>query len=1048
MWQAIVVIVAAVLSVFIPTPQEMRNAFTAGQNYFVSRDYVNAIRQYDKILYTESPFLKEDSVKVSILNDEFRVSVRIAAAYQKANTFKQLSKGDSAIHYFRQVANQKEENKLAALAQFQIYDILYKLEKFDPCIQEASLLVRRFPKEKKSEQALYDIGWAYRELENLDSSSIAFERLLSQYPTTEYYARALYQVAQNYFESASYDSALVHWSELVVKFRPSIFTEKDWEKVELKAEKERRIFEATQGREVESTDLELVAKANIKIGDAYRKKGDFSRSIDAYRSIITTYTLLPSLQEIAWIKIADYSLAEKGIDEAIDAYRDAIDANFSNKKLQAKMQYKIAETYQIAKMFTKAAGEFDFYINSFGQVADAIDFSVDKAKFSVLLNYYNAKDFQRAVAHSDSFTQKYAYSDLTPGVLSMQASSLNFLGEYSKAQRTLEILIKQFPKSNEIVNAKVQLGFTLYKIGEIESALNLYKSTLEEHPEKIDSSEVSYYILMAVADLKRYDEALAHFDKVKFNSPYFPAAVNRVTKIYVARSEFDDGEKFLKDVLEKAVANKDSVNYLNDIYFSTADLYIGKSDYQSALNQLNIILDDSKVAVERESFAVQVKYVRGIINFQLENYEAAIEDLEESLASKTFTSIMNANVSNANEKLALSYAKSGKTEKGVSIFLDLVSRTENEIDKGKYYSVLSSIYYESGNYKEGISYSEKSLQVNGLDTATIISSYITLSNCYKGLNQLPKSVSLLLEASEKFPNAAEIENVLFQLAAINYDNSDYEKAIDIFNKFLAQYPESENKRDALLFKGYSHYEIGEWDNAYNTMKRFIAAYPQDPKSPDMQYYASESMFNLKKFESAIREYQNLYKRYPKSELAPVALYNEAWCYYELKQPERMIETFKSLVQKFPKSENAPHGLFTIGDYYYNIKDYPNASLYYTELKNKYPSYEKIAEVENLIYDLSQINSYLEYEKAMKFFDDRKYEKAIEELKKVLTKYSTESIAVGCHVNIASAYEMLDLKREAIEWYNKVIQLYSESRDENERAAVFFAREHKEWLESQ
>ncbi|MBU2584004.1 MAG: tetratricopeptide repeat protein, partial [Bacteroidetes bacterium] len=579
MWQAIVVIIASVLSVFIPTPQEMRNAFNSGQNYFVSRDYVNAIRQFDKILFTESPFLKEDSVKVSILNDEFRVSVRVAAAYQKANTFKQLNNGDSAIYYFRRVANQKEETKLAALAQFQIYDIQYRLEKYDECIQEASLLVRRFPKEKKSEQALYDIGWAYRELENLDSSSIAFEKLLSQYPHTEYYARALYQVAQNYFESAKYDSALVHWNELVVKFRPSVFTDKDWEKVELKAEKERRIFEATQGREVESTDLELVAKANIKIGDAFRKKNNFAKSIEAYRTIITTYTLLPSLQEIAWVKIADYSLSAKGLDEAIDVYREAIDANFTNKKLQAKLQYKVAETYQSAKMFIKAAEEYDFYINSFGHVADAIDFSVDKAKFSVLINYYNAKDFQKTIAHSDSFTQKYAYSDLTPGVLSMKASSLNFLGDYAKAQRVLEILIKQFPKSSEVVNAKVQLGFTLYKQGEIETALDLYKKTIDEHSDKIDSSEVSYYILMAVADLKRYDEALANFDKVKFSSPYFPAAVNRVTKIYVARSEFEDGESFLKNVLSIAIANKDSIDYLNDIYFSLTDLYIGKSDY-------------------------------------------------------------------------------------------------------------------------------------------------------------------------------------------------------------------------------------------------------------------------------------------------------------------------------------------------------------------------------------------------------------------------------------------------------------------------------------
>lgn len=141
------------------------------------------------------------------------------------------------------------------------------------------------------------------------------------------------------------------------------------------------------------------------------------------------------------------------------------------------------------------------------------------------------------------------------------------------------------------------------------------------------------------------------------------------------------------------------------------------------------------------------------------------------------------------------------------------------------------------------------------------------------------------------------------------------------------------------------------------------------------------MFNLKKFELAVREYQAVYRKYPKGELAASALYNEGWFYYELQNPGQMIEVFKTLVQKYPNIEFAPHALFTIGDYYYNIKNYPKAAEFYSKLKNKYPTYEKISEVDELLYDLSQINSYLEYEAAMKYFNERKYEEAFEKLKK-------------------------------------------------------------------
>lgn len=1048
MWQLIVFIIATVASLYIPAPQEFKNAFQAGQNYFVARDYKNAIRMYDYILYTESKFINEDSIKVGILNNEYIISVRAAAAYMKGNAFKQMNYSDSAIYYFRIVSLRKDEPRLAALAQFQIYDIYYRLGRYDAAIEEAFKLFIKFPDNKKSEQALYDIGWAYREINKLDSSSVIFHKLLVKYPNTEYYARALYQIAQNYFDMGDYKSALVHWLDLINKFQPEIFTKTDWEKIELKAEKERRLFEVTEGRDVETTDLELVAKAYIKIGDSYRKLKNYGLAISYYKKIITTFTLIPNLQEVAWIKIADYTLEEKGLEEAIDIYRDAIDQNFANKKLQAKLQYKIAETYQNAKLFTRAAEEFDFYVNSYETVAEAIDFSVDKAKLAVILNYYNSKDFKKTVAHCDSFINKYVSSELIPSVFNIKASALNFAGDYQSAKKALETLILNFPRSDEVASAKVQLGFTLYKLGDFSSALEQLEEALKNYKDKIDTSEAFYYKLLILADEKRYDEAISIFDKINFFSPYYPGAVNKICKIYSARSEFDTGEKILQHILEIAVQRKDSLNIINDIYFNFADLYINKGDYNLALNYLTKILEDSLLFEKRETFALQVLYVKGIISYQVEKFEDAISYLNKVLNNETFKNIFSQNLDNAYEKLALSYAKIGELEKGISIFNNLINQSKDDVQKGKYYSTVSTIYFEGQKFKESIEYANKSLAITGIDTATIISNYINLANSYKELGDLKRSVELLSEASNNFPKASEIQDILFQLAAIHYDNQEYEDAIKIFNKYLNQYPEGVHKKDAILYKAYSQYEIGEWQGAYNSMKTFISLYPQDPKAPDMQYYAGECMFNLRKFEQAIREYQLTYRRYPKSELAAAAMYNEGWCYYELQKPETMIETFKTLAQKFPNSEFAPHGLFTIGDYYYNIKDYQNASIYYSELKKKYPNYEKISEIDELLYDLSQINSYLEYEKAMRYFDDKNYQKAIEELMKILNKYPDASVAVGCRVNIAASYEMLENKKEAIKWYDEVIRLYKDSKDENERSAYFFAKEHKEWLENQ
>jgi TolA-binding protein len=285
------------------------------------------------------------------------------------------------------------------------------------------------------------------------------------------------------------------------------------------------------------------------------------------------------------------------------------------------------------------------------------------------------------------------------------------------------------------------------------------------------------------------------------------------------------------------------------------------------------------------------------------------------------------------------------------------------------------------------------------------------------------------------------------LGALYFDTQEFEKAANIFGTFVTKYPDHANVKEARYFRAYAFYEVGNWAQASTAFRQYVAAYPGDNAAVECQYYAAEALFNARDYNSAINEYRKVYQRFPNSDYAPMAMYNEGWCYFEQQSPDKMVDIFNRLASRYPKSSFAGDALFTIGDYYYNIKDYVKSSEAYSNLINKFPNYEKIEEAKSLVYDLSQINSYLEYEQAMKLFDARNYKKAIEELTKLLEKYPEASIIVGCQVNIAASYEMLEDYREAAKWYRRIIENYSNSKDDNERSAVFFAKEHLEWIES-
>lgn len=1043
-WKIVIVLSAAVASYFIPTPLELQKAFIAGQNFYASSNYIKAIEQFDIIINTESDFLQEDSVRVELLSGEYIVSVVAAAYYQKANALKNLKKNQEAINIFRIVEQQKDEPKLAALSQFQIYDMLYRAGEFNEAIKEARKLFDKYPDNKKAETALYDIGWAYKELNDYEASSNAFLELIKTYPSTEYLPRAIYQLGQNNFDQKKYDQAIEYWTELTQRFKPEAFKDKDWENVQLKAVKDRQIFEATAGRETDETVLELVAKAQVKIGDSYRQKGDFNLAISNYRKVVTTYTLLPQLIEASYVKMADYTLSEKGIDSARSVYQHAIDENFANKQLQGKMQFKIAEIYQNKGLYTIAASEYEFYINGYSDIAEAINFGVDKAQYSIVAMYFNAKQYENANAWADTLLSKFPSSDVIPAALYLKGLSLTSLERYADARVVFEKIVREYSSSPDAGEANAQIGFTFFKEKKYDEALAAYHEALAKFGEDVDSSHIYFDLISIYSEMNRYDEAIDAFNYVKFGSAYYAPAFGKITKIYGARSEYEKGRKFLDDILSKS-KTVDSIYYDLDVNFALADLYISQMDYIGAVNYLNKVINDSIADESKDIIKLQSKYARGVLLYQLENYSESVKDFESLASNALYSQTFPNNKTALTEKLALCYSKINKKQQALELINHLIQNAKNEIEKANYYSITSKIYFESGDYNRAVESAINVINKEGVSDEIKVANYITLSQSYKNLNQLNKSAEVLLEASQKYPQSSEIPAVLYSLGALYFDNAEYEKAGEIFNKFITRYPDNPSNKEAKYFRAHSYYEAGLWQQAYTYFKQFASSYPGDPLAAETQYFAAEAMFNAKEYNRAINEYRIVYQKFPNTDFAAQALYNEAWSYYELQQPDKMIESFKRLAARYPSSSYAGDGLFTIGDYYYNQKDYAKSAEAYSELTAKFPNYPKIEEAKALLYDLSQINSYLEYEKAMKVFDARKYEQAIVELEKLLEKYPDASIAVGCQVNIAASYEMLEEYRKAAEWYKKILEKYSNSKDDNERGAVNFAKEHLEWI---
>ncbi len=1040
-WKFIIVLATAIAGYFIPTPQELKDHFTGGQLLFASSNYLKAIEQYDIIINTSSPFLEEDSVKVTLFNGELTLGVVAASYYQKANALKNLKMPDSAIAVFRLVEDRPYENELRALSQFQIYDILYGLKRFEETITEARKLADRYPQHPKAQSALYDVSWCYRELGKLDSSNYALLELVNRYPETDYLSKAYYQLGQNSFELKQFGNAIAYWTILNVRFKPEAFKDKDWENVQLKSVKERQIFEATSSRETDETDLELVAKAQVKIGDSYREISNYDSSMYNYRKVIANYALLPLLVEATYIKMAEYTRVYKSLEAGLDIYRKAIDDNFANKELQAKMQYKIADTYLKEKGYKRAAEEFSFYAKAYAEVAANINFSVEDAYYSEATSLYSGEFYDKTIVACDTFVYNYPQSEYVYDLQYISAVSSFILKNYSETLRRFKEVAALKPDGDYYLPSMIYIARADYELKNYRNSIDILSHLDANYAGTRFIDEINYYLIQSHYELKNYDSIPPSFAKIRQVSPYFTPAIIKTTKSFILSKKLDEGEKFVKELVAAANSLKDSVYFIPEAHFAMADIKINKNAYEEAVGELSVVVNDAK---SNELLKIQSVYLRGTLYGQVKKDKESIADLESVLNNPKFTEKMKQFVPNARGRLATAYTKTGQTKKGIDLMLEYIRTAADALEKSRYLVALAEVYFEMRDFKNTVKYGEQVLDLNVEDEILYSRSGYLTGTSYNNLNNFDKAIEILNKSALKYP---EINQEIFFNFAVNlYDNGYYKNAIPAFRKYVELYPNSPNKKNSEFFIGYAYFKLGEWTDSHKEFTEFVKKYPDDGYTPEAQYNAAEALYNAGNFLEAIKEYELVYENHKKSDFAAAALYNVGWCNYQLKEIEKMIPPLQKLIKEFPKNTLVPEAQFTIGDYYYNKKDYSKALFEYKTFIDQFPDHYKSEEARSFIKELSQIDAFQEYQKAIVIFDKKNYKKAIEELTLIVNKYPDTEVSLACEANIASSYEQLGDKKTAIDLFKKIVAKHKD----NPVAAgvVYFAQQHIEWLENE
>ncbi len=676
-----------------------------------------------------------------------------------------------------------------------------------------------------------------------------------------------------------------------------------------------------------------------QLGYAHYMQKDYENAISQFNKIIGGKDFVA---QNAYYHLGESYLNLDKKQQALNAFKNASEMNFDlaiqeDASLNyAKLSYEIGNSYQstpaVLMAFTKK------YPNN-----------ANKSEIERLLidSYISSKNYKEALVlleKNKSLENKLAYQKVT----FYRGLELYTDGKYQEAGLAFDKSLEQQKDANFTARATFWKGETEYVLDDFKNAVLSYKqfqglAAAKETPEYKNSN---YNIAYAYFKLKEYDQAGNYFDnqlekvkddKVRLNDSYLRLADCRfVTSNYTSALEAYNKVIELKSI---------DADYA---YFQKAICYGFASKNERKIDELNAFLQLYPKSEYRDDAL-----------FELGNTYVA--ENNQDLAIKTYDKL-NAEFKNGSFtskailRQGLVYYNADKDEEALTKFKKVAADFPKTPEALEAVSTARLIYVDNGKVDEYATWvrtldfvavtdaeldndtyeaAEKQyLQNNTKQAISGFSGYV--SKFPKGIHALKANFYLAqiyfsdAQETKSIPNYEYViaeprseftEQSLARLAQIFLKNDNYDKASPVLLRLEneADFPQNKTFAQSNLMKCY--YDKKDYDNSVVYAEKVLANPKTDSTvKSDAQIIIARAAIQTGDESKARSAYAKL-QNIAKGELAAEALYYEAY----FKNKDGKFEDSNTVVQKLAKNYSSykyfgAKGLILMAKNFYGLKD--------------------------------------------------------------------------------------------------------------------------------
>ena len=565
------------------------------------------------------------------------------------------------------------------------------------------------------------------------------------------------------------------------------------------------------------------------------------------------------------------------------------------------------------------------------------------------------------------------------------------LKDYRKAGQSFAELILKYSKTSYFPRAQLLIGHCYFFEKNYESAQAAYNRLLQAFPMNEFVPEAVFW--RGLAAMKTGDFALARkmFERIinKFgNSEFLARSFLNLGITLSNQNKITEAVSVLKEGLKSA---RCTASEADDINYALGGMYVKLGLYAEAA------LCYRKITTPEKKPAAQLALGHSFVNAR-EFDEARKEYLKVSALYPSSDEAVEAAFS-----AGLSFYKEKKWTEAISNFADFAAKYPGNVWTKKAYYYAGWCAFAKKDWEDAVSLWEKYYEIQ--PDAEIL---LHIGDSYYNAGKQSESAAVYRKLLETFPASAKAPQALYSIALAERKTGDFVSARKDLELIKTKYASSEILPDALFLFA----EISEEQKSFpEAVKEFAAVfekYPQSKIAPDALYRAALSALKAKDYESGRSYLRKLTQVFPKSDYTEEAKFRICESYSSEGILEKALSSSISFKEEFPTSFMAPAAL-----------EIAVASLKALNRNDKVDDLLRVIEKD---YPASEAAAKLYYKKGIEFFENKDYEAAVEELRKVTGILHDKTSALSQKM-IAESFLYMKQPEQARLEFLRVIYIY-------------------------